>query len=61
MGKWIWDQESLPFKAVIKSNVKDFLLQNIRKICCGKAKQKDDKNECKEGQTYKAGAFWTPT
>ena len=42
---------------MIKSNVKDFLLQNIRKICCGKAKQKDDKNERKEGQTYKAGAF----
>ena len=28
-----------------------------RKIRRGKAKQKDDKNESKEGQTYKAGAF----
>ena len=28
-----------------------------RKICRGKAKQKDDKNESKEGQTYKAGSF----
>ena len=27
-----------------------------RKIRCFKAKQKDDKNESKEGQTYKAGA-----
>ena len=28
-----------------------------RKICRGKAKQKDDKNESKEGQTYKVGSF----
>ena len=28
--------------------------RNIRR---GKAKQKDDKNGSKEGQTYKAGAF----
>ena len=28
-----------------------------RKICRGKAKQKDDKNESEEGQTYKVGAF----
>ena len=28
-----------------------------RKICRCKAKQKDDKNESKEGQTYKAGSF----
>ena len=28
-----------------------------RKISRGKARQKDDKNESKEGQTYKAGAF----
>ena len=27
------------------------------KIRRGKAKQKDDKNESKEGQTYKAGGF----
>ena len=31
-----------------------------RKIRRGKAKQKDDKNESKEGQTCKASAFWTP-
>ena len=28
-----------------------------RKIRRGKAKQKDDKNESKEGQNHKAGAF----
>ena len=49
---------------MIKLIVKDFLLQNIKKwnlqkkrrrIRRGKAKQKYDKNESKEGQTYKAG------
>ena len=28
-----------------------------RKICRGKAKQKDHKNESEEGQTYRAGSF----
>ena len=64
MRKWIWCKESLPCKVVIKLIVKDFLLQNIKKwnlqkkrrrIRRGKAKQKYDKNESKEGQTYKAG------
>ena len=31
--------------------------QKRRKIRRGKAKQKDDKNKTKEGQTYMAGAF----
>ena len=32
-----------------------------RTIHRGKANQKDGKIESKEGQTYKAGGFWTPT
>ena len=32
-------------------------IKNQRKIRCRKAKQKDDKNEQKEGETSKAGAF----
>ena len=71
MKKQIWSQESLSCKIVTKSIVKDFLLQNIKKstlqkkkrtkIVRGKAKQKDDKNEFKKGQTDTAGAFWIPT
>ena len=40
MQKWIWYQESLTRKFIIKSFVKDFLLQNIKKWTLQKNKEK---------------------
>ena len=60
MKKWIWYQESLPCKVVIKSIIDDLRASKYkkwRKIRCGKAKQKDGKNESKEWQTYKLVLF----
>ena len=58
-GKFtLQDCDKINCKRLLASKYKEMdSTKKRRKICRGKAKQKDDKNESKEGQTYKAGAF----
>ena len=42
MKKWIWYQESLPCKLVIKSIAKDFRLQNLKKWTLQENEEKYD-------------------
>ena len=53
------DCDTINCKRLFASKYKeiDSIKKKRRKIRRGKAKQKDDKNESKDGQAYKAGAF----
>ena len=51
-------KEVISRKRLLTSKYKEIdSTKTRRKIRRGKAKQRDDKSESKEGQTYKAGAF----